>query len=230
MNKRKDCEGVKFCGNVRRCERCARARSAEVAGVAELIEQELGGLFLTVARPLANSAEALRLMRDDIMRRELAPAGIWTVETGELFAGLHLNIISLKDLDRMPKQYQPHTERIRTSARNVAAYISKRTGMPSAEQYRGRLWGAWGVPTVGQIIAANNDAPVVQAAAVQMALEAPAVRLPYREAMRLIGERQKREAEQEAAKPQELKPMEYHREIARRRLAAIYEALGRVEK
>ncbi len=198
-----------------------------MARVAELIEQEHGGLHLTVARPLANSEAALRLMRDDIMRRELAPAGIWTVETGELFAGLHLNIISLKDLDRMPKQYQPHTERIRTTARNVAAYISKRTGMPSAEQYRGRLWGAWGIKTVGQIIATMEQSPIIQAGAVQMALEAPAVRLPYREAMRLIGERQKREAEQEAAKPKELKTTEYYREIARRNLAAIYEALAR---
>jgi len=203
----------------------------ELANKAEQIEQQLGGgLYLTVARPLANSAEALRLMRDDIMRRELAPAGIWTVETGELFAGLHLNIISLKDLDRMPSQYRPHTERIRTSARNVAAYISKRSGMPSVEQYRGRLCGAWGIKTVGQHIATMEQAPVVQAAAVQMALGAPAVRLPYRERMRLIGEWQKKEAEKEASKPSELKPMEYHKEIAVRNLSAIYEALNRKGK
>lgn len=199
----------------------------DLASKAEQIEQQLGGgLYLTVARPLANSAEALRLMRDDIMRRQLAPAGLWTVETGELFAGLHLNIISLKDLERMPSQYRPHTERIRTTARNVAAYISKRSGMPEIEQYRGRLCGAWGIQTVGQYIATMEAAPVVQAAAVQMALEAPAVRLPYREAMRLIGERQRREAAAEAAKPEELKPMEYHRDIARRNLAAIYAVLN----
>lgn len=139
-----------------------------IAEVAERMEQQYGQLTMTVLKPEQNTAEAVMALRASFLRRKLAPAGIWTVETGTKFLGLHLNILSPKPLHTKIKRCESYSEILRESGRAAAAYIAKRSGMPAREQYSGELWGSFG--QIGQILVNQNSAPVVQAASVEVAL------------------------------------------------------------
>ncbi|OGT05245.1 MAG: hypothetical protein A2Z65_13580 [Gallionellales bacterium RIFCSPLOWO2_02_58_13] len=140
----------------------------KLAGVAEKLEQQYGHLTMTVLKPGQNTAAAIKAVHAKFMRGALAPAGIWTVETGTLFEGLHLNILSPKPLATKWKNCETYSELIRTTARDAAAYISKRSGMPSQEQYSGKLYSQWG--KIGEILATQEYAPIVQAAALEVAM------------------------------------------------------------
>lgn len=139
-----------------------------IAEVAERMEQQYGQLTMTVLKPEQNTAEAVMALRASFLRRKLAPAGIWTVETGTKFLGLHLNILSPKPLHTKIKRCESYSEILRESGRAAAAYIAKRSGMPAREQYSGELWGSFG--QIGQILVNQNSAPVVQAAAIEIQL------------------------------------------------------------
>lgn len=162
------CSSRSRCENARECDICARARQQKIAGVAEAIEQQHGPLTMTVIRPEQNTAAAIEAVRASFMRRALAPAGIWTVETGELFGGLHLNILSPAPREARWRGCQTYSELLRTTARDAAAYIAKRSGMPTVEQYAGRLYGSFG--KVGEILATQQRVPVVQAAMLEVAM------------------------------------------------------------
>ncbi|MDO9011342.1 MAG: hypothetical protein Q7U78_05980 [Gallionella sp.] len=123
---------------------------------------------MTVLKPEQNTAEAVRALRASFLRRALAPAGIWTVETGTQFAGLHVNIISPKPLPARWRNCETYSELLRTTARDAAAYIAKRSGMPAVEQYGGRLYGSWG--RVSDLLSSPEALPVVQAAAIEIQL------------------------------------------------------------
>lgn len=139
-----------------------------IAEVAERIEQQYGQLTMTVLKPEQNTAEAVMALRASFLRRKLAPAGIWTVETGTKFLGLHLNILSPEPLHTRIKRCESYSEILRESGRTAAAYIAKRSGMPAREQYSGELWGSFG--QIGQLLVNQNNVPVVQAASVEVAL------------------------------------------------------------
>jgi hypothetical protein len=162
------CSTRSRCRDVRACDFCAARRQKQIAGVAESVEASYGQLTLTTIKPEQNTEEAIRALRASFMRRALAPAGIWTVETGSLFSGLHLNILSPKPLPAQWRKCETYSELVQTTARDAAAYISKRSGMPPVDQFRGRLFGAWG--KVGEILLSEGVAPVVQAAAVELTL------------------------------------------------------------
>lgn len=162
------CSTRSRCRNVRECDYCANTRQKMIAGVAESIEANYGQLTLTTIKPAQNSEEAIKALRASFMRRALAPAGIWTVETGELFSGLHLNVLSPKPLPAQWRKCETYSELVQTTARDAAAYISKRSGMPPLDQYKGRMYGSWG--RVGEILLSEQVAPVVQAAAVELTL------------------------------------------------------------
>lgn len=140
----------------------------KIAGIAETIEQEYGQLTMTVIKPQENTAAAVKAVHASFMRRSLAPAGIWTIETGELFSGLHLNILSPKPQEVRWKGCETYSELLRTTARDAGAYIAKRSGMPSVEQYGGRLYGSFG--RIGEILATQERMPVLQAAALEVAM------------------------------------------------------------
>lgn len=118
---------------------------------------------MTVLRPEKNTAEAVKALRNSFLRRALAPAGIWTVETGTLFAGLHLNVLSPAPLHARWRNCETYSELLRTTARDAAAYIAKRSGMPPLEQFDGRLYGAFG--HIGEFLKSEQALPVVRAAA-----------------------------------------------------------------
>lgn len=171
-----NCTGHDHCGNAHTCARCARERQRQIANKAEALEQQYGQLSLTVLRPEWNTAEAVKALRSSFIRRALTPAGIWTIETGTQFAGLHVNIMSPKPLPARWKNCETYSELLRTTARDAAAYISKRSGMPQLEQYSGRLYGHFG--QIGDLLTDQIIAPIVQAASIEIALDTGEITMP----------------------------------------------------
>lgn len=168
------CSSRSRCGSARECEYCGRLRQAQIAGIAEKIEAQHGPLTITVLKPEENTAAAIRAVHASFMRRALAPAGLWTVETGELFGGLHLNIISPQVRAARWKKCQSYSELIKGTARDAAAYIAKRAGMPTPLQYQGRLYGSWGM--IGAVLVREDMPPIVQGAALESVLSGVTIR------------------------------------------------------
>lgn len=219
---RSDCLGKRPCGHWRICERCARIRSARIATRAEFMESRHGKLAIAVVKPPENTARALRTLRDKLLRRKLAPAGIWTIEAGELFGGLHLNLLFPSSHLALIEKQTSFAEDVRTTARAAAAYISKRSSMPLPEQWEGRLYGEWG--SISQIIMRDTTPDTASA---QAALLEYSLRSPEQKAALLPAQR---EAWEYALARHPL-PVERTREeyaqIARRNLATVYMTLGR---
>jgi len=165
------CSGVKNCGNIRTCQRCARARQRDIANAAEALERQHGQLTLTVLAPENNTQEEIRRLRASFIRRAVSPAGIWTIETGELFGGLHINILSPKPAPAKWRDCKTYSELVRTTSREAAAYIAKQSGMPPIEQYSGNLYGAFG--QLFTYLTDNRAYPTVQAAAFEVSMATP---------------------------------------------------------
>jgi hypothetical protein len=165
-----NCSGRHHCGNWRTCTRCANFRAARIADRAEYLQQRHGKLSFAVAKPKNNTEADIKKLRNSIVRSKLAPAGLWTIETGELYAGLHLNLLLPTESLALDHGRFEYIETIRTSTRAAAAYICKRQGMPLPNQYAGRLQGEWG--SVVQHLMNSDDlqAAPAQAAALEMAL------------------------------------------------------------
>ena len=164
---RSDCTGQHLCGHWRTCERCARYRAAKIADRAQFLEARFGKLALARITPEINSEHEMKKLRDRLVRQKLAPAGIWTIETGEQFLKLHLNLLLPHEAAAANKGVFDYTEPVRSSARSVAAYIAKRKGMPLPHQYSGRLQGEWGsiaqhVMKSGQLFMAPIQAATMQ--------------------------------------------------------------------
>lgn len=219
---RSDCIGKTYCGKWRICERCARIRAARFADRAKYLEARHGRLMFLRASPAANSELEMKKLRDRIMREKLAPAGLWSIETGELFAGLHLNLLAPEAAIRRGSVGFDYAEPVRSSVRAAAAYMVKRSGMPAPEQYSGRLIGEWG--TVSQMIMATKDkqAVCVQAAAVELALY-PNLRP---ESAWVYFSPQSKQTTRNPTPPPERTREEYA-EIARRNLSNIYATIAR---
>lgn len=168
---KRDCSPRSRCERTRDCDYCAAARQRKIGDVAEAIEREHGQLTMTVLKPIDNTAAEIKRLHARFMRRSLAPAGIWTVEKGEQFGRLHLNYISPKPIPDKWKRCETYTELLEVTARDAAAYITKRSGMPDKKQYAGRLYGSWG--KVGEILVSKEmieAAPIVTAATMEAAL------------------------------------------------------------
>jgi hypothetical protein len=148
-------------------------RQRKIADKAESLEKQHGTLTMTVLKP-DNTQAAIKALHAKFMRRVLMAkdeelAGLWTIEKGEQFGRLHINVLATKPLT-IPKKWdcETYSETVRVLARDAAAYISKRKGMPEPQQYSGRLYGSFG--KVSDILASEQVAPVVQAAAIEVAL------------------------------------------------------------
>jgi hypothetical protein len=217
------CTGRFYCGKWRTCERCARIRSAKLANRAEYLQNRFGQLALAVIKPHENTAAALRSIKEKVLRKELAPAGIWTIETGSLFCGLHLNLLTPATAARAIHEAGHHVELLRNSARSAAAYITKRGGMPPPEQYSGRLMGEWG--KVAQVIMESRWPAVdtAKAALYEWSLMSPQQKADksaiYRDHMDFAQNHQQVKIEKTKAE---------YAEIARRNLSNVYAAVGRV--
>jgi hypothetical protein len=165
------CSGVNHCGNIRLCDRCAKARQRKIADAAEILEQQYGQLSLTVITPDINTQDEIKRLRASFLRRTVSPSGIWTIETGEKFNGLHLNILSPKPAPARWRSATTYSELVRYTTREAAAYISKRSGMPPIEQFIGNLYGTFG--QLYNYLTDNKICPTVQAAAIEVSLSQP---------------------------------------------------------
>lgn len=173
----KNCTSKQRCGNWRICTHCAAIRQKKAADKAQALEQWAGPLFLSVITPEENTGTAIRRARAALLRKSIAKAGIWSIEIGEKHSRLHLNIITPQPKEIIIQHAAIHTERITTTARNVAAYITKQSAAPSTMQYDGRLLGTWG--SAGEWLSAPQTTPVIQAASVNDLLKTPDHRQPY---------------------------------------------------
>lgn len=167
---RSDCRGAMYCGKWRICERCARIRAARIADRAEFLAARHGRLALARLSPIGNTADAIRRARSKLIREKIAPAGLWTVESGELFGRLHLNLLIPADLDRVKTGGFDYWEPIKSSVRSVAAYIAKRQGMPQESAYTGRLFGEWGSIAQHLMKSTSTDQAAAQAALLQVTI------------------------------------------------------------
>jgi hypothetical protein len=173
------CTGVNHCGNARTCQRCAHIRQAKIADAAEALEDQHGQLTLTVLVPEKNTQDEIRRLRASFIRRALAPAGIWTVETGEAFAGLHLNILSPKPAPARWRNCNSYQELVRCTSREAAAYIAKQAGMPPVQQYSGNMSGNFG--QLFSYLSSNHAHPVVQAVAIEVTMTSNKTKKPKQE-------------------------------------------------
>lgn len=200
-----ECKSGRRCGKFRTCERCAAIRSARIANMAEKMQKNHGSLAYAV---LTGERQ------QDILRemKRVTEAGIWTIEVGEIYGGLHTNLIVPFD-GELNDRGGVFIERIRGSVRSVAAYMSKQGAMPSKQAYSGRILGAWG-SAIGHVL--SSDAAgheVARAAAANMFLinAGGGGRLPERKS----DEQKKAESR------------EQYREIAYRHLADLRAAVRR---
>lgn len=193
-------------------------RQQQAAHHADLLEHFFPHLWLSRLTPASNTGEALNKLKSSILREKLAPAGIWSIETGDELGKLHLNIISPRLRDSKIIPAGSYSEPINSRAAIVAAYITKRESIPQPQQYAGRCYGYF-----GQLLGAIKDqrtAPIVQAAIIQQQIIsalpdiAAALPTPYLD----------RQAELEAA------ARDRHKGIARKHLATFYGALRAIEK
>lgn len=87
------CTPYSRCNQWRECERCSRIRQAQIADVAEARlarNHYLTYIVLKTNSPLTLADDRKRFLRS-VTR--LSSGGIWTVEVGEEFRGLHVNLL-----------------------------------------------------------------------------------------------------------------------------------------
>jgi hypothetical protein len=154
--------------NWRTCKYCAAVRQHQACDKAQKLDQSFDQLYLSVIIPETKTAQALQRIRAAILRRAFAPAGIWSVETGEKMGGLHLNIIAPAPVRDGLAGCRTWAEAITTSARAAAAYINKPSGHPDPAEYSGHLNGSWS--RVPDFFHGRGIAPVVAAASAEAAL------------------------------------------------------------
>lgn len=81
------------CNDWRSCDRCARIRQAKIADVAEnrlARNHYLTFLVLKTNEPVTLATDRERLIRSV---SNLSSGGLWTIEAGEQFRGLHINLL-----------------------------------------------------------------------------------------------------------------------------------------
>lgn len=117
-------------------------------------------------------------MRD---MQKITKGGMWSVEVGKTVKGLHINLLMdgdqaineyvLSGIWRVPGLAIWAEEVGIESARTVAAYMTKRQGMPSIEEYDGRLYGTFGSwRKVGEFAKDKASPPIIQGAQMEYEL------------------------------------------------------------
>lgn len=210
----RSCAPGRRCMDWRRCPYCAGVRQAQAADKAERLERQFPRLFLSVIKPIDNTGAAITRIRAAILRKAFAPAGIWSVESGEKAGGLHLNIIAPAPAPQLLRDSTTWAAALTTTARAAAAYINKPGSFPDREEYAGHLGGSWS--RIPDLFADPHMPATVQAASFEYAL---AGKTPEHYA------RQAEKARQQATGAPTPTREEYQA-IARRNLPALYAALA----
>lgn len=139
------------CRLTRTCITCAKIRQCHAALAAERIFAQEPVTYLTVLKPQQNTSACLSDLRRRFLRLNSPAAYLWTIETGEVIGQLHLNIIHTCERPNTKKQHLAYHQRITTTPAHTAAYITKKSQRPSAENY------PW--PTLGASIAIREGQP-----------------------------------------------------------------------
>jgi len=186
------CRPGRRCRNWRECPDCARIRQAQIAEVAER-----GAAFsprVTYAVVRTYDPGSFGADKDAFIARlaRVTEGGIWTVETGAISTGLHVNIIA-GTLDGLAAAQLAKAWPVSSAAdcwaadiprrdvRHVAAYVSKRDSFPHPDEYAGRLygsWGAWKKPLAALAEDRHGTAPVTAGAAVEAMLAGAGIPAP----------------------------------------------------
>ena len=165
------------CGRFRTCPRCAKLRQRDAATLAEKLEKLFGPLALTVITPEMQQPEQLAKLRARFMELSKAPAGVWSIETGDQRGTLHTNLIHPLARPVRLRGAAVHTSTVRTSARAIGAYIVKPSQIPDPNLYPGRTFGRCG--PLMSYLAQDAENPMIQAAALNKLLEiAPPPKAP----------------------------------------------------
>lgn len=207
------CAPGRRCMDWRKCKYCAAVRQYQASEKAEKLDQSFDQLYLSVIIPETKTAAALQRIRAAILRRAFAPAGIWSVETGEKLGGLHLNIIAPAPVRDGLADCRTWAEALTTGARAAAAYINKPSGYPERAEYSGHLNGSWS--RVPDFFTGRGIAPVVAAASAEAALSKATPTEYLRQALAA-------QAMHASTAP---KTREEAHEIARRHLPNLYAAV-----
>ena len=208
------CRPFRRCGNWRICEICARSRQKLMADRAEDLAGQFDTLFLSILTPADKTEAAIQRIRAAVLRRAFAPAGIWSVETGEKCGGLHLNIIAPRPVDQAIARCETWSQVITTGSRAAAAYINKKSGFPDRAEYAGHLAGRWS--KIADLFTDSHMPPVVQAASIEAALSSHAPDHYLRAAL----------ASREAGQLTADKTRAEYQAIARANLPNLYAALA----
>lgn len=178
------------------CIDCQHIRQAQIASVAESgasTSRKISFAVIRTSSPKNIHKDKARLMRS---LKNQVDGGVWTIETGKVSTGLHLNIIAGADhpvdAARFAKYWSSDANIVskevpRAEVRNVAAYISKGgETVPQAGEYSGRLYGSFGTWKKPLAVAAGQTiAPILAGLAQEqilsdLGIEAPEVRAtPY---------------------------------------------------
>lgn len=153
MNYTSSCRPGNRCRKWRECDYCAQVRQAQIADVAEAGAATSPSVTYAVARTYSQATISKDRSKFMAKLQRATEGGIWTIEKGEVSAGLHINIIAGTseplpaaklaamwpgDADFWAAEI-PHSD-----VRNVAAYSAKRSQMPDRAEYSGNIYGSYG--------------------------------------------------------------------------------------
>lgn len=205
------CRKTRRCGLFKTCEICAKIRQAHIATIAEKLDKSGNQLYFTVLKPNENTQKAIKALRASIIRRKLTAGGLWTVEKGEKFNQLHLNLISEKiDTSKINKATS-WSEAISSSTRAAAAYICKQKGIPDENQYSGQLYGTFG--SIFEIATSKSMPICIKAKAIDMTLSTNS---KSDQKSQIVKDDEKQKQVREKTKQE-------YQEIAHRHLANLFE-------
>jgi hypothetical protein len=156
------------CHNFRNCDRCARLRQAKIA---ELASSKHAGGAITYAVITGLSASSIPAAK----QLPCAYGGLFSVEIGAQFRGLHLNLIleaqSSLTADHIATTLSPLHCSIWSAPittedlPHVAAYINKREAIPNHREWPGRAYGTFGTwRSAKSIIQTQRLSPIASAA------------------------------------------------------------------
>lgn len=158
-----ECRPGKRCRRWRECDACARIRQARIADAAEGLLAGYLQLSLIVVTPADPTPVAMQKAIRAAIRNNGLRAGIWTVERGEKAGTMHANILTHHANPAPLRGAVIHAETVRTSARACAAYISKRSQAPRADEYSGKTYSTWG--RLADWAYHRDQAPIITGAA-----------------------------------------------------------------
>lgn len=158
----KICKKGSRCGLFRICKFCARVRQAHVADIAEQVLSHYPVLYPARITPDINSPVEIERIKSAIKRQLGAYSGLWSVEVGEVFGLLHLNIITPKNILKPIKGTHYWQGQALENLRRYAAYMVKPSQIPDLSQYRGRQFGSW--QSMTDLFKNERQLPVIQGA------------------------------------------------------------------